>query len=311
MRPVKPDNLAQAILLTVAYADIFNSPLHPTQLWRYLIGWSAQPDEVRRALKHQLQSGDHLNETKGWLHLPGRSAIVTARIAVAPRVAHLRRQAVRYGRCLATLPFVRMVALTGGLANHHPTGPRPDFDYMIITQPGFLWLVRAMALALARLTAPLGGRICPNYLISIHQLALPVPGLYPAQELVRMVPLAGQTVYQQLRTANPWTDSFLPNAAGPPPDTPRPPRARLPLQWVGERILDSYPGRRLEQWEMQRKLQKLRSQPGLLAEVDLGPDVCKGHFDGHAGKIARAWDLRLEALGLGRTEVPNSSTESL
>lgn len=294
MRHARPESLRQAVLLAVAYADIFDSALPRADLPRYLIGWRATPEDIALTLDSELCPSGTVYCKDGWLHLPGRAALVDQQRASAPLVTQLRRQAADWGRRIAGLPFVRMVALTGALASGSATHANDDFDYLVVTRPGYLWLARALILGLSRLS---GGRLCPNYLITADALILPDQGLYPAQEMARMIPLAGHDVYDRLRAANPWALAYLPNAAGPPGGTPDTSGGHH-AQHLAEGLLDSRLGRGLERWEMRRKIRKLSGQSAPSAETVFGPNVCKGHFSGHSARVAAIWEDRLRALGL-------------
>jgi hypothetical protein len=204
--------LERAILLAVAYADIFDYPLTIAELHRYLIGAAATPAAIHAALNH-----DHapypLVSSDGYVVLRGREAIVATRRRRARVAARLWPQALRYGQVIAGLPFVRMVAVTGALAMDN-VDPGADIDFLIVTEPGRLWLCRALVVGLVRLAARRGDRLCPNYFLSERALALDEQTLYTAHELTQMVPIAGLATYYHMRRVNAWADAFLPNAAG-------------------------------------------------------------------------------------------------
>src|SRR5690606_20957099 len=145
-----------------------------------------------------------------------------ARQAGSERLWH---EALRYGRIIASLPYVRMVAITGELAMDN-IQPSSDIDYFIITQPGRLWLCRALTIGVVRYAALRGLTVCPNYLLSESALEIHEQNLYAAHEVAQMIPIAGHTVYQRLRAQNTWTEAFLPNAAGPPRQITVQPRLR-------------------------------------------------------------------------------------
>lgn len=311
----KPESLADSIVLSVAYADTFDWPLALDELHRYLIGWKADPSEVLTCIEGHLIPAGRLSRTGDWLHLPNRATVVAHRRESEHRAALLLKRAVQYGRWLSRLPFVRMVALTGALANRS-AAQNSDLDYLIVTEPGFLWIVRALALVLTRLTSHFGARICPNYLITTTSLALDAHDLYTAQELSRMVPLSGQEIYARMRNANHWSVAHLPNAAGPPTEVPVDPTRSPALQRLAERLLDSPPGRWLERWEMTRKIRMLSSQQSPATEVAFGPNICKGHFEGHGQRTAVALTSRIAALGLRiefseTPQSPGASTEGV
>lgn len=293
------DRLAikQAALRAIAYADVFDYPLAPAEVHRYLVGVLAAPEEIDAALREGERALGWWACYRGYVTLPGREELVETRMRRAELAAKLWPKAVRYGQMLACLPFVRMVAVTGALAVDN-VQPGADIDFLLVTEPGRLWLCRAMAIAVVRLAARDGAVVCPNYLISDRALALQEHTLYTAHELTQMVPIANLATYARMRRLNTWADRFLPNANGPPRqvavDQPIQPRAR----GVAEAALRTPVGGWLERQEMARKVRKLRRQRGPGAEAAFCADWCKGHFEGHGQRTLEAFDRRLRDLGI-------------
>ena len=98
-------SLARAILEALTYSDIFDYPLRFDELHRYLPA-RANADELSAALdslRGQVEQQD------GFYFLANRNEIVDIR---KEREAHSRKLlpiALRYGRILGALPFIRMV----------------------------------------------------------------------------------------------------------------------------------------------------------------------------------------------------------
>lgn len=284
----------RAILLTLAYADIFDYPLTVAEIHRYLVGSAAPPAAIRAALEGGRLARRSLVHHGGYVMLPGREAIVARRQRRAAVAAWLWPRALRYGRVIAGLPFVRMVAVTGALAVDN-VEPEADIDFLIVTEPGRLWLCRALVIGIVRLAARRNDRLCPNYFLSEHALAIHEQTLYTAHELVQMVPLAGLATYQRMRRLNAWADGFLPNADGPPrqPAEATPDR---PARRLVEAALRTPAAGRLERWEMDRKVLKFSRQRNGAAETAFCADWCKGHFDGHGERTLAAYTDRLRAI---------------
>jgi hypothetical protein len=204
-------------------------------------------------------------------------------------------RAVRYGRIITALPFVRMVAVTGALAMDN-VEPHADIDYLIVTEPGRLWLCRALVIALVRLAALRGDLVCPNYFLSERALVLSERNLFTAHELVQMVPLAGLATYRCLRQLNVWTEELLPNAQGLPRPVTTSRLPGRPLRALAEMALRTPAAGWLERWEMKRKVKKFSQQHHNHAEATFCADWCKGHFDSHGQRILAAFADRLRAL---------------
>ncbi len=287
--------LEQAILDTVAYADIFQYPLTPSEIHRYLIGVKAAMPKVCAALDHMQSQEGLLDSLDGYYTLPSRAGLVSVRQKRRQAAARMWPQAIHYGKLISYLPFVRMVAVTGSLSMDNVDG-RADLDYLIITRRGRLWLTRAMVVLLVRWAARQGRVICPNYFLSDASLALQERNLFTAHELVQMVPISGLSVYLQMRRLNGWVTDYLPNLSDAWQIAMDPGAKPAVFQRIGEMILQAPIFDRLERWEMSRKLRKFGQLAGNHLETNFSADVCKGHFDGHENRTMEAFRERKNIL---------------
>ena len=287
-------DLHRAIVETVAYADIFDYPLTVAEVHRYLVGVRASEAEVRSALLDSELVPRYLSRSGEWISLPGRESVVEIRIRRTAIAATFWPRALRYGRIIASLPFVRMVAITGELAVDN-ADRHSDIDYFIVTEPGRLWLCRAWTVALVRLARLAGDTICPNYILSERALELDSRSLYTAHELTQMVPISGNATYERLRALNSWSEEFLPNASGAPRRADcRPLSSRL--RAGAEAALRNPVCDVLERWEMTRKIRKLGGDKAANGETAFSADWCKGHFDGHGQRTLSEFSERLRRV---------------
>lgn len=283
--------LARAVVRTVAYADVFDYALTADEIQRYLIGVAASRGMVRAFLQ-ELPSD--IVRSGRYYALAGREAAIDTRRERARNAKDFWPRAVHYGRRISNLPFVRMVAVTGGLAMDNMADG--DIDYLIVTEPDRLWLCRALIVAVVRMAALRGTELCPNYFLSERALALTERNLFTAHEVAQMVPLAGLACYQQLRDLNGWTYAYLPNAGGPPRRMAAGDPTRHFTHALVESTLRSPVCSPLERWEMARKVRKLGTQGAGHAEAAFGPDWCKGHFGDHGQATLSRYAERVQAL---------------
>ena len=298
-------SLDQAILQTIAYADIFNYPLTLPELERYLMGIAASDAEVSESVCKLLQIG-MISVSDGLYTLARREHLVALRRQRSINASKLWPPAIRFGLWIARLPFVRMVAVTGALAVNNVTS-KADIDYLLVTEPGRLWISRFLVIAVVRLAALSGVTLCPNYIISENALVFEEQNIYTAHDLIQMVPLAGWDAYNRLCAANRWINGYLPNSLSWPwqgfmqeaTQSILQDRTYLLQRWV-EAILRHPWVDKLEAWEMRRKIRKFESQAlsvaGLSREVSFCADWCKGHFDRHRERTLDAFTERLEKL---------------
>lgn len=246
-----------------------------------------------------------LAQRGGYYTLRGRENLVELRRARAAHAARLWPVAVRFGYAIGSVPFVRMVAVTGSLAwdNLDQSG---DVDYLIVTEPDHLWTCRWFVQAIARAARLDGARLCANYVVSTRALLLAEHNLYGAYEVARMTPIVGLRMYRRLLRANAWATTFLPNAIEPR----RPPgiavrsagslrrRMMARVKRLGERILRTRAAAALEHYEMRYRIRKRLKHS--VSEAAYDRDRYKGHYrDGHRQRALTEFAERLRRLEPG------------
>ena len=288
--PLSLSPLETAVWRTIAYSDVFDYPLRLPEIHYFLEGVPADLAEVEQVLVNGRLCPHYLSYHSPYYMLPGREAIGQIRQRREAFSQTLWPGAVRYGRFIASLPFVRMVAVTGSLAvNNVDEHVGADIDYLIVARNGRVWLSRAFIVAVVRLAARHGCDLCPNYILAESALAFPDQNLYTAHELLQMVPLYGLDTYRQIRQTNTWAACFIPNAARARLKRPNLPAPYTSMQRLLELPLTTPVGSWLDEWEMGRKIRKFGHQSNHNQEVDFHKDWCKGHFDAHKGRILSAY----------------------
>jgi hypothetical protein len=287
-----------AVVEAIAYADVFDWPLTGEEIHRYL-PVSATAEEVQASLA-SCHLGVLVSSQDGLYVLRGREYLVEERARRAAESARLWPRAQRYGRWIACLPWVRLVAVSGSLAVGAPTHGA-DIDLFIVSAEHRLWLTRALTIGVVKVaslgTAARRVVLCPNYVVTTAALELTDRDLFTAHELVQLVPLAGPTTYRALLDENQWYRLYLPNHPGYA-------RSVAPLRGGRVRtIVESGLRNRLvglvEQWEMRRKVARLLAQ-GPSGETRFDASVCKGHFEGHRRRAMEGYAARLRAIAGAR-----------
>jgi hypothetical protein len=314
------NTLQKGVLECIVYSDLFDFPQTPSEVHRWL-SVPATLEDVTAAL-HSEPLASMLTHAGSYVTLRGREPNVALRVHRRESSALLRRKAERYGRLIARLPFVRMVAITGSLAMDN-ADEEDDLDYLIVTAHGRVWLTRTMIMAIGRFASLQGVTLCPNYLLAETALALRDHDFYTARELLQMQVVAGEAAYAGMLEANGWWRTFLPNAETPPPSPlpaggegesysvrPEPVEGRgrannLPssagfrkrlfprraLEWV----LGFPPFDLLERWVYTRKAAELRRTAGG-PEAVYDETMCKGHFDAWKARTRRRMAERMRQL---------------
>ncbi len=287
-------DLERAIFEALVYSDIFEYPLQLDELHRYL-PMRAQVNELSVALK---SLNGRVGKQDDFYFLAGHDEFVDIRKQREARSQALLPHAMRYGKILGSLPFIRMVALTGSLAVLN-VSKAADFDYMLVTKKGRVWTARAFALLLNRIAKLFGHTLCPNLIVSEDALEWCLHDLYSARELFQMIPITGLDVYQRLMKANEWAKEFLPNSDASGGSVTRQHDGQRP-SWsrAVELLLRGKLGDKLEAWEMQRKIARFSKQAGFGEETVFNAEVCQGNFHHHRKWTHEVFQEQLRKLNL-------------
>jgi glycosyltransferase involved in cell wall biosynthesis len=199
-----------ALLATVVYADLFESPLPLGKVLNASIGATFDEAEVRRLAAGPALSRVVRLHPDGFLVLAGREHLVDP----MPEREALTRALVDRNRAtlsrLAALPFVRALVISGGVA-HKNAGTRPDVDLFVVAAAGRAYTAYSMLVLATKLTGTRRA-ICPNYLVDESELPIAYHrDLFTAHQLVSALPFSGRRAYEALCHANAtWVRRFFP-----------------------------------------------------------------------------------------------------
>lgn len=194
--------LRNAIIVAIAYADIFDYPLTPEELGMWIpfvksprLAWQGEGVRKKRLIRIRKQ----------------REAWSAEKWTRARWVANL----------LKLIPTIQLVGVTGGLTRSNAKA-EDDIDFLIITTPRTLWVTRGLStmlldfLRLRRRPTDTKFRnlICLNMFMSIDGLSVPPAeqDLFTAHEVLLMTPIWERDgAYTKFLNANKWVEKFLPN----------------------------------------------------------------------------------------------------
>lgn len=203
--------LRNDIVRTLLYYEMFDHPLRMSELFYLLPHNSLTQHDVRTTLDG-LESEGVVCAKQGFVYLAKsgaplaeirlqRERLAARRVFIARLMAHLIKR----------FPFVRAIFISGDLSKGVAT-PGSDIDYVIVTQPGRLWICRSL-LILFKKTFLLNSRryFCLNYFIDTDNLTLAERSYYTATEIAHLKPLFNYALYLRYLNANRWITSYFPN----------------------------------------------------------------------------------------------------
>lgn len=296
-QPIETYPSTKEVLKPLLYADIFDFPLTFEEIYKFL-EFEASPGVVKSLLDQAIRDREVIVVDQ-YYSLAGKPHLADLRQERFRAAQELWPKALHYGRWIASLPFVRMVAITGSLAVDNPRHSRDDIDYLIVTSPKRLWLCRALIILLVRYGHRQGVHLCPNYLITEKVILFEENNLYIARELLQMVPIYGQDHYLDLRKKNAWVTDYLPQ--GNKLNLDKINDVLSPMQQafkrLGEFIFGGPIGNLAEKILQKKQISKhlkLAKKYGALDKVTFTADECKGHYDNHGRKTLAAYRKRID-----------------
>jgi glycosyltransferase involved in cell wall biosynthesis len=293
--PVGSDEADWAILATVAYADLFDAAVSVDELARTCLGARMSSSEVRRrATTSPLADLLFLDPAAGAITMRGREELIARGAEGVRRTAELLHKHRRVISALATLPFIRMLALSGGTAHKNARGS-DDIDLFVVAAAGHVYTAYTMLFLISRMTRT-RGIVCPNYLVDEDHLEIAYHhDLFTAHQAISMVPIAGLEVFQRFARANQaWIRRLYP---GYQPRVAESALGRPRVQAALERSVD-LAGDRLEAllrviWRLHLGRRGTR-RPG--SDMVLGGGILKLHLSDHRRRVLARFEKRLEAL---------------
>ncbi len=211
--------IREAILKTLAYADLFDYPLRPEEIHDGLFSCEASFNEINAALSDCEQRGV-IEQSNRFYFIRGRGHIVAAREQRRLQSRLLLHKNAWLLRLIINFPFVRSLSLSGAMAFEN-CQQADDIDVFIIAAPRRLWTVFVSLVLLLKL---LGKRqtICLNCLLDLDHLSIEESDFFVAHQIAFLRPLSGFEHYNKFQAANAWIYSHLPQRRSEKPvNSPR------------------------------------------------------------------------------------------
>ena len=211
------NNVAQAVLKTLAYYDLFAYPVTLQELHRYLIASRVVSLQQVKNELNRLQ----ISKKNNFYFLKGKDAIVAQRIK-REKISHKKLQlAKKIATRLSRIPTIVYIGVSGSLAMQNAK-KNDDIDLFIITKPYTLWISRLLASLLLVVTGKLRrfgqveqrDAICLNMWVETRYMKFKErrQNVYTAHEIVQLYTLYNQYhTYEQFLYANTWITQVLPH----------------------------------------------------------------------------------------------------
>ena len=165
-----------------------------------------------------------------------------------------------------------------------------DVDVLIITKPGWVWRIRALAIYLSH-QHPRGKLLCPNMVMSEDSLEFE-EGVYSARELMQIIPVKDDGGLTELYAKNTWAQDILPNTSR---------KIAINIEqishypWWWKIMKLPFLGNIIESWEASRRIKQLTTL-SQSTEAFYSKSICRGHENSHKSRIEAEYSNAIEAI---------------
>jgi len=259
-------HIAQDILLTLMYYDIFHYPLTKEEILNCSKIPNINIQEIESELFH-LCKLHYIYEKQNFYSLENQEIHIKKRVENNQRAAQMLPIAYKVSRFIAHFPYVRATFLSGAISKN-VVPPDGDIDFFIITKPKRLWLARTLLIMFRRIFLFNSHKyFCVNYFIDEENLNITDKNLFSATEVVYLIPTFGAEYHEKFHSSNTWVRDFFPNF--PLRDTTKTPHYKKSwLQNLSEFCFDNRLGDWLDEWCMKRTITHRQKKFAHLQEKD-------------------------------------------
>ena len=222
------NSLEKSILKTVAFGDIFNYPLTPTEIYK----WLFKPEKINGKypslfiIKNSLENSDILKEKlsnrEAFYYLKGRRSIIYIRKQNNNLAESKFSKIISLVKIYRFIPFVRMIAVCNSLAISN-ANENSDIDLFIIAKKDKIWLARFFTIIFVKFfdLRPKGDNnkdtFCLSFFIdedylNIKSITINNNDIYLPHWIQQLVPIYNPDyLYEKFMKANEWYKEYLPN----------------------------------------------------------------------------------------------------
>ncbi|MBI1803502.1 MAG: nucleotidyltransferase domain-containing protein [Ignavibacteriae bacterium] len=199
------------IFRTLLYYDIFDHPLTARELY-HLLPRNSLSEQSFIGILNDLAANGVIASRGDFFAIPSKASD-TGRIRLErQKRARQRMKIARFmSHIMKRFPFVRAVFLSGDLSKG-VANPDSDIDYVIVTEPGRLWICRTLLILFKKIFLVNRKKyFCLNFFLDANHLAMEERNYYTATEVAHLKPLFNQTLFLKFMNANNWIHEYFPN----------------------------------------------------------------------------------------------------
>ncbi len=198
-------NNEQALEKTLLYASLFNCGINETNLHQQVFDLKMNELELKNSII-KLQLNGNVKSINNYLFIDWNEKEFYSKNVLKLN----KNKAERLLQFLTKLPFVSMIAFSGGTA-HYGISNHDDIDLFIITKQNTVYIVY-LIIHLFSIIFRTRKELCANYLIDESELKIKYAfDLYTAHQIITLIPFKNPQMLSLFLNENEWVKKFFPN----------------------------------------------------------------------------------------------------
>jgi predicted nucleotidyltransferase len=198
------------IIRTLLYFDIFNYPLTEEEILKFNPVLISSKREMIENLS-RLTNRKLIFKIDQFYSVRSEEWLAERRVLGNEMAKKMIGIARKYANLIAMFPYVRAIMLSGSISKNYMDADS-DIDYFIVTQPGRLWITRALLALFRRLFLLNSNKFfCTNYLVDTETLEIEEKNIYTAFETATLIPVYGEHLWKKFQARNNWVKNHFPN----------------------------------------------------------------------------------------------------
>lgn len=214
--------LRRSIVETLSYFSMAKYPLTKEELFEYL--W--RPPKIEELdyfhLLPVIRQSGLLTEESGYYFLPGRATGIENRRERDLQSDLKIKKAIQAAKKIRAVPFLRAIFVCNSVGAGQAC-ENSDIDFLIITAPNRIWIVRLFANIILRLFGlrtygdKVSDKICLSFFLdekhlNLVDLRITEADIHFVYWIKQMQPIFDpDNLYKKFLSINNWTDYYLPN----------------------------------------------------------------------------------------------------
>ena len=272
-------NYVDALEKTLLYASLFNCGISESKLHQQIFDLKLTPAELKKAIAESSLKGNTIIKDD-YLYLNWNDKGFYSR--KENRIDKVKAE--RLLRFLNRLPFISMIAFSGG-TSHYGIQNHDDIDLFIITKSNAVYIVY-LIIHLYTFIIKSRKELCANYLIDETNLKISHSHeFFTAHQIITLVPFKCPEKLNIFLGENDWVNEFFPNFISENAETFRQPSKNYLLKPLNAVLMLIY----------KLRYRKKISSPENKGSLILKQNCLKLHTNDHREKIISEFNKRLQA----------------